>query len=114
MAQKTQPHAKDLSPQWFQNLLSLADQPLHGYGVMSDILARTEGRMKLWPGMLYGSLKRMAEAGLVAETDAPADAPRDQMERRFYRITPEGRRALQVEAARLASYLETARVRNRT
>jgi DNA-binding PadR family transcriptional regulator len=114
MAQKTQPHAKDLSPQWFQILLSLADQPLHGYGVMSDILARTEGRMKLWPGMLYGSLKRMAEAGLVAETDAPADAPRDQMERRFYRITPEGRRALQVEATRLASYLETARVRNRT
>lgn len=105
-------NSPDLSPQWFQILLSLADQPLHGYGIMTEVLDRTGGRMKLWPGMLYGSLKRLAEAGLVEETDAPGDAPRDRMERRFYRITADGRRALATETARLAAYVEAARSRN--
>jgi DNA-binding PadR family transcriptional regulator len=109
MATAQSPH---LTPHHFQILLSLADQPRHGYGVMSEVLERTGGRMKLWPGVLYGSLKRLTESGLVEETDAPDDAPRDRMERRYYRITAEGRRALQSETARLASYLETARSRN--
>ena len=104
--------AQDLTPQRFQILLSLADQPRHGYGVMSDVLERTEGRMKLWPGVLYGSLKRLTEAELVEEVEPPADAPQDRMERRFYRITEPGRRALAAETARLASYVEAARARN--
>ena len=112
MAKPESPNSPDLSPQWFQILLALAEQPLHGYGIMSDVLARTDGRLKLWPGMLYGSLKRLTEAGLVEETDPPAGAPQDRMERRFYRITADGRRALSAETARLASYLETARSRN--
>ena len=102
----------ELTPQRFQILLSLADQPRHGYAIMADVLERTDRRMKLWPGVLYGSLKRLTEAGLVEETSAPDDAPRDRMERRFYRITAEGRRSLQAEAARLAAYVETARSRN--
>jgi DNA-binding PadR family transcriptional regulator len=102
----------DLSPQWFQILLALAEQPRHGYGIMADVLARTDGRMKLWPGMLYGSLKRLADAGLVEEIDPPRDAPRDRMERRYYRITRAGRSALRDETARLGGYLETARERN--
>jgi DNA-binding PadR family transcriptional regulator len=102
----------ELTPQRFQVLLSLADQPRHGYAVMSDVLQRTGGRMKLWPGVLYGSLKRLTEAGLVEETDAPGDAPRDRMERRYYRITADGRRALQAEAARLSAYVEAVRTRN--
>jgi DNA-binding PadR family transcriptional regulator len=104
--------APSLSPQWFQILLALAEQPLYGYAIMADVLARTDGRMKLWPGMLYGSLKRLSEAGLVKETDPPHDAPRDRMERRFYRITKAGRSALRDEAARLSAYVETARARN--
>lgn len=104
--------AQDLTPQRFQILLSLADAPRHGYGVMSDVLERTEGRMKLWPGVLYGSLKRLTDEGLVEEVEAPADAPRDRMERRFYRITTDGRRALGAETARLAAYVEAARARN--
>lgn len=112
MARIRTPAPQDLSPQWFQILLALAEQPLHGYGIMSDVLARTDGRMKLWPGMLYGSLKRLTETGLVEETDPPKDAPRDRIERRYYRITADGRRALQAEASRLAAYLETARTRN--
>jgi DNA-binding PadR family transcriptional regulator len=112
MAESQPENSPDLTPQWFQILLALAEQPLHGYGIMSDVLERTGGRMKLWPGMLYGSLKRLSDAGLVEETDAPEGAPRDRMERRYYRITPGGRRALQAEANRLAAYLETARTRN--
>jgi DNA-binding PadR family transcriptional regulator len=102
----------DLSPQRFQILLSLAEQPLHGYAIMQDVLQRTQGRMKLWPGVLYGSLKRLTDSGLVEEVDAPTDAPRDRMERRFYRITADGRRALEAEAARMAAYVEAVRARN--
>ena len=112
MARSKPDQSLALTPQWFQILLALADQPLHGYGIMTDVLERTGGRMKLWPGMLYGSLKRLADAGLVEETGPPDDAPRDRMERRFYRVTPEGRRALAAETARLAAYVETARSRN--
>ncbi len=102
----------DLSPQRFQILLSLAEQPLHGYAIMQDVLQRTQGRMKLWPGVLYGSLKRLTDSGLVEEIEAPTEAPRDRMERRFYRITADGRRALEAEAARMAAYVEAVRARN--
>ena len=94
-----------------QILLALADRDLHGYGIMADVLERTGGRLRLWPGILYGSLKKLADAGLVEETDAPKDAPRDRMARRFYRLTREGRRALGRELARMARDLETARLR---
>jgi DNA-binding PadR family transcriptional regulator len=112
MARTTRGRSLELTPQWFQILLALAGQPMHGYGIMTDVLARTGGRMKLWPGMLYGSLKRLADAGFVEEIDPPRDAPRDRMERRYYRITRAGRSAVREEAARLREYLETARVRN--
>jgi len=103
---------RHLTPQHFQILLSLAGEPRHGYGVMTDVLERTEGRMKLWPGVLYGSLKRLTADGLVEETEPPDDAPRDRMERRYYRLTDNGRRALETEAARMAAYVATARARN--
>ena len=94
-----------------QILLALANRELHGYGIMADVLERTDGRMRLWPGVLYGSLKKLSDAGLVEETDPPKDAPRDRMARRFYRLTRDGRRALGREMARLARDVETARVR---
>jgi DNA-binding PadR family transcriptional regulator len=94
-----------------QILLALAERDLHGYGIMADVLERTGGRTRLWPGVLYGSLKRLSDEGLVEETDPPKDAPRDRMSRRFYRLTREGRRALGREMARVARDLETARLR---
>ena len=57
---------------WFQILLALADRDLHGLQIMDEVGERTDGEMHLWPGMLYGSLKRMLELGLVVETEAPA------------------------------------------
>jgi len=103
------PEASPLPPHWFQILLALADQDRHGLGIMNDVLERTDGRMKLWPGMLYRNLSRLVEDGLVVEVDAPADAETGGGRPRFYRITPPGRRACAAEARRLAGYVETAR-----
>ncbi len=101
-----------LKPQWFQILLALADRDLHGYAIMSDVLERTRGRMRLWPGMLYGSLKRMVEAELIEEIDDPLGSPPDKKERRFYSMTKPGKQALAAEARRLAEYVEVARGKN--
>jgi DNA-binding PadR family transcriptional regulator len=62
-----------LPPHWFQILLALADQDRHGLGIMAEVLERTGGRMKLWPGMLYRNLSRLADEGLVLEVDATRD-----------------------------------------
>lgn len=101
----------DLSAAGCQILLALAERELHGYAIMADVLERSAGRVRLWPGALYGSLKRLAEEGLVEETAPPPNAPRDRMSRRYYRITSAGRKALGREMARLARDLRTARLR---
>lgn len=97
-----------LKPQWFQILLALADHELHGLGIMKEVLEQTDGHMRLWPAMLYGSLKRMVEAGLVEETEGPAGPGADTDRRRFYRITQHGRASLAAEVNRLAKYVEVA------
>ena len=104
----------DLNAASCQILLALAEHDRHGYGIMADVLDRTGGRVRLWPGVLYGSLKRLADAGLVEEVDAPKHAPKDRMARRFYRLKPAGRKALGRELARAARDLDTARTRNVT
>jgi len=98
-----------LPPHWFQILLALADQDRHGLGIMSEVLDRTGGRMKLWPGMLYRNLSKLADDGLVVEVEAPPKAEAGGGRPRFYRITPFGRRACAAEAERLAGFVDAAR-----
>ena len=98
-----------LPPHWFQILLSLADENRHGLGIMHDVLERTGGLMKLWPGMLYRNLSRLVEEGLVVEVDTPAGAEAAGGRPRFYRITPLGRRACAAEAERMAGFVRAAR-----
>ena len=98
-----------IPPHWFQILLSLADEDRHGLGIMNDVLERTGGLMKLWPGMLYRNLSKLAAEGLVVEVGAPPDAESGGGKPRYYRITPAGRRACSAEAARLAGFVEAAR-----
>ena len=98
-----------LPPHWFQILLALADRDLHGLAVMNDVLERTGGRMRLWPGMLYRNLTRLVTEGFVVEIDAPHDATPGGGRPRFYRITALGRRACAAEAQRLAAFVEVAR-----
>lgn len=101
----------DIKPHWFQILLSLADGELHGTAVMEDVLERTDGRVRLWPGKLYGSLSEMTDEGLIEEVAAPEGAPTEGGKRRFYGITPSGRAALRAEADRLAHLVRLARAR---
>ena len=98
-----------LTPHWFQILLAVGDRDLHGLGIMNDVLERTGGRMRLWPGMLYRNLARLAEEGLVVEIEPPRDAEPGGGRPRYFRITAAGRRACAAEAQRLASFVEVAR-----
>lgn len=98
-----------LKPQWFHILLSIADGPLHGTAIMEEVLDRTDGDIRLWPGMLYGCLRDLTEAGLASEVPPPPDAPTEGGKRRFYLISPTGRLALHREVERLAGYVDLAR-----
>lgn len=100
-----------LSPQWFQILLTLSAGEQHGLAIMREVADRTEGTMTLWPGMLYGNLRRLVDAGLVRETDGPAGAPARGGTRRYYQITAAGRTACTAEARRLRRYVDAARER---
>lgn len=103
---------KPLKPHWFQILLALADQELHGLEIMDEVSRRTDGAVYLWPGMLYGSLKRMLDEGLIEETAPPENAPERGGNPRYYRLTQSGRTRLSEEARRLASYVDAARSKN--
>ena len=81
----------------FQVLLSLLDQPLHGYALIRDIEARTGGEVRLTASTLYGAIARMLEAALIEEREAEPGQGR----RRSYRITRAGRELLRQEAERL-------------
>lgn len=101
----------DLPAHWFQILLALSDRDLHGLGITRDVFERTDGRMHLWPGMLYGALRKMVDAGYVVETAAPADFESGGGRPRFYRLTALGRRVCAAEAQRMVALVETARAR---
>jgi len=98
-----------LKPQWFQILLALGDQDLHGLEIMSEVLARTDGQMHLWPGQLYGSMKNLVEQGYVVEVEQPPSSEPGGGRPRYYSITDEGRRVLVDEVNRLARFVEAAR-----
>jgi len=93
----------------FQILLSLADQHLHGLAITKDVLERTGGQMHLWPGMLYGALKKLTQDGWVKEVEAPATFASGGGKPRFYAITPAGRKACAEEAGRMAAFVDVAR-----
>jgi DNA-binding PadR family transcriptional regulator len=109
MTGRRHPKPPALEPHWFQILLALADQDLHGLGIMNEVLERTGGRMRLWPAMLYRNLARLADLGLVAEVAQPPGARGGGGRPRFYQITAAGRRACAAEAERLAGFVEAAR-----
>jgi DNA-binding PadR family transcriptional regulator len=93
----------------FHILVAIADRERHGYAIMQDVAARTDGKLRLGPGTLYGSIKRMLHDGLIEELDDRPDPDRDDIRRRYYRITALGRRVAADEAARLARLLRQAR-----
>jgi len=94
-------------------LLSLAGDDRHGLGIAADVKAFTNGRLTLGPGTLYGTIKRLLEAGLIEDLGSPS-GDEDDPRRRYYRITARGRRALEAETEGLASVLGVARRRLKT
>ena len=99
---------RPMAPAVFHILIALADQPLHGYGIMLDIAERSGGKVKLSPGTLYGSIKQMLEDGLIEEVAVRPAA--DDERRRYYRLTREGRQAARQEMARMSALLNHARL----
>ncbi len=90
-----------LTPAVLHILLALSAGERHGYGIMQDVAAQTDGAMRMGPGTLYGSLKRMLASGLVAESEERADPDQAGVHRRYYRLTELGERVLCAEMKRL-------------
>jgi DNA-binding PadR family transcriptional regulator len=101
-----------LTPAVFHILLALADRDRHGYGIMLEIAERTNQELRMGPGTLYGTLKRMLEGGLVEECDERIDSDLSNERRRYYRITRRGRRAAADEAERLQALVRLARAKS--
>ena len=88
-------------------LLSLAEQPRHGYSILKDIETMSGGRVLLSTGTLYGALQRLFGDGWIERIEED-NTPRD---RRTYRLTSRGRRNLQIEIERLRGLTKLAALR---
>jgi DNA-binding PadR family transcriptional regulator len=97
---------------WFYVLLSLARQERYGSDIEDDVRRLSEGRVRLWPATLYGSLEELMEKGWIREL-ASDEAPADANRARWYRIRPEGRAALVEEVERSEALTRLARHRLR-
>ncbi len=100
-----------LTPAVFHIVLALAGGERHGYAIMREVAEQTNGQMRLGPGTLYGSIRRMLGDGIIEETEARPDPALDDERRRYYRLTPFGRRVAEAEAARLQALTRTAQER---
>lgn len=98
-----------LKPNWFHVLLSLADEDQHGYGIMQEVLERTNGKVRLWPATLYGTLKRLIDEDLIEESDERPAPELDDARRRYYRLTGLGRQVLAAESERLENLVRVIR-----
>jgi DNA-binding PadR family transcriptional regulator len=102
-----------LKPNWFHVLLSLSGQEQHGYGIMQEVLERTGGKVRLWPATLYGTIKRLADEELIAESGERPAPDEDDARRRYYRLTSLGRRVLAAESERLEDLVRVIRSKRR-
>ena len=109
---KATPTPEDLLPlstAVFHILLALADQERHGYAIMSEVGRATDGQVKLGPGTLYGTIKRLLASRLIEESDERPDAELDDERRRYYRLTEFGGRVLRAEVQRFSKMVKVAR-----
>jgi DNA-binding PadR family transcriptional regulator len=114
MAESSNPNPDSflpLSPPVFHILLALVDEERHGYGIMQEVMFRTDGQVHLVPGTLYGAIKRLLKQKLIEETDERPDPALNDERRRYYRMTEFGQRVLGAEATRLARRVEQAQAK---
>ena len=100
-----------LSPTVFHILLALGEGDRHGYSIMQEVTARSDGQVRLGPGTLYGAIKRMIQDGFIEESDERPDPDLDDERRRYYRLTDLGQRVATAEADRLAKLVRVARTK---
>jgi len=98
-----------LTPAVFQILLALLGGERHGYAIMREVEASTQGQLRIGPGTLYRSIKQMLAQGLIVETEERPDPALDDERRRYYRLTDFGQRVAAAEARRLARLVAQAR-----
>ena len=92
-------------------MLALAGGERHGYAIMREVAEQTGGHMRLGPGTLYGSIRRMLSEGIIEESERRPDPALDDERRRYYRLTPYGRRVAEAEAERLQALTRAAEAR---
>src|SRR3954470_17399865 len=110
--EQSSPHEHGpLSPAVFNILLSLAEGERHGYALKREIARRTDGKLNLGAGVLYGSISKMLAHGLIEESDERPDPHLDDERRRYYRVTAYGRKAAQAEAVRMRELVQLAAAR---
>lgn len=100
-----------LTPAVFHILLALSTGERHGYGIMKQVEADSEGKVSMGAGTLYGSLKRMLDSGFVKESDKRVDPEMDDERRIYYQITGVGRKALESELERYKHIVSVAKER---
>ena len=98
-----------LTPAVFHILLALAAGDRHGYEIMKEVEGATQGVVKMGPGTLYGTIKRLLQLGLVDESGERPDPEDDDERRRYYKLTKEGRQVLEAETRRYAELVKVAR-----
>ena len=99
-----------LTPAVLHILLALSTSERHGYGIMKQVASESQGKVKMGPGTLYGSIGRMIEAGLIRESERKVDPELDDERRVYYKITALGQATL---AAELERYREVVAVAKR-
>ena len=98
-----------LKPKVLHVLLAVADGPRHGYSIMQEVAARTDGQVRLWPAALYALLRELEKSDLMVESDHRPAAEDDDERRRYYALTPHGKRVLDAEVRRLEAIVSHAR-----
>ena len=103
------PPAAELNGPALHILLTLGTAAKHGYAIMRDIADETGGRIRILPGTLYSTIKRLVAADLIEECEAPRGAESDDARRRYYRVTKAGRAAAASEVERLTLLVRLGR-----
>jgi DNA-binding PadR family transcriptional regulator len=91
-------------------MLALGTDALHGYAIMQSIADRSGGQIRLLPGTLYSTLKKLLAEGLVEECDPPKNADSEDARRRYYRVTKAGKAAMKTQTERLALLVKLGKV----
>ena len=100
--------ARPLTPAVYQILIALAGGERHGYAIMKDVLETTDGAVRMGPGTLYGTLKRMLDSGLIVEAGEHQDPDPGDERRRYYKLTAVGARVASTETDRMARIVRAA------